>query len=359
MQVRPGFKENTLELVFDDFSQGVNLDVSEVQSPGVSVALWMRNFEISHSGGLAARPDGCRISLRDPDTYSAIQESTKFFIEYARVGAPFLSLVATGTRLFVFDRFANVNLSEVTLEGGAPAFRQPVRNLDWETFEGRLYIASGSNPLLCWDGVNPAYYIEYEANYRFPSLCRRHMGRLMLSGFTDINDTRAQSQLRWTKIGDAKVLEDAVEELRTSDDDVPVGMASLQSGLVTDQENGLSTAALIVGKSRNTIAVYGSDWPGYSDIQVHPHTTDVGWAGPRSWCHSERGLYFASNFGVHLISGPGPAKCVSKAIAQLWGGEYALADRTVPRARQEDIHLTQLMYDPQRKRVYLLLPVRQ
>jgi hypothetical protein len=361
MRLSRGPKENTLTLEFSDFSGGINLSAAETKFPdvgSVGATLWVKNFEVMPGGDLQKRADGNRYTLRDPDTGLAITEETRWYVQYPRVNGELMILIGTPNRLLQFNPWREENLTVLH------RWNRYVTTMDWEVSNDRLYITTGVNYMLCWDGSNAPTYISegYPANYRYPSVVRRHMGRLALTGFTDLQDSRAQSNLKVTgspmDLADATVLNEAMIELRTADDDVPVGMGSLQSGLVADQPSGRSVAALIVGKGRDSIAVYGSDFANFSDVEVHTHTAGVGWVGPRAWCHGERGLYFASPFGIYLVNGPRPAECVSKGIAPVWGRDQALSDAPFPHAVADRLSRTVLFSDPEHQRIFCLMPVQ-
>lgn len=364
MRFQAGRKPGTLDLIQDSFREGMNLSAVEHMHPEyglVRSALYIENYEITPWGDLRTRPDGSRITLIDPETCSALEESCLRLLPYHRVDAGMELVLVTPTRLFWVDPYRSINLREITISGGH-AFRvsaEPGR-VDSETYQGKLYIAAAGNPLIEWNGRDEARYVStsWPSGYQYPTTVRRHMGRLFVSGFMDVSDTRAQSQLRWTRLADVDHLEDYVLEIRTTDDDSPVAMASLQSGLATtDQAGARSTAALLVWKSRNTLAATGADWANLSDVEVHPHTPGVGCVGPAAWTWGGNGLYFCSPWGVYRISGLQPAEAVSQAIAPIFGREAAHTQVVHPCAQTARLRETVLWANPETRQVFVHLPV--
>lgn len=365
MRFARGRKANTVDLIMDSFAEGMNISAVEHMHPEYGLvrgALYIENYEISPWGDLVKRPDGSRVNLRDPDTVQTISERCLRLLPFYRTNASMEMVLVTPTRLFKVNPYATIALEEITLEDGSSPFSESVRPgwVDYEVYQDKLYISTGNNYLVEWNGRDSARTVSdgWPEGYRFPSAIRRHLGRLFVTGFTDLEDSRAQSQLRWTELADVDTLSEDILEVRTMDDDSPLALASLQSGLATtDQAGARATACLLVMKRRNVLAATGNDWAGLTDIELHPHTPGVGCVGPAAWCWGQKGLYFASDWGIYRVQSLQPAECISNAIAPMFGRELAHADVVHPRVKKERLRETVLWSDPEKKQVFVHLPV--
>ncbi len=362
MRFVKGRKARTVDLVYEDFGRGIQLMGAEHMHPEyglVRSALYIENFEISPWGDLIQRPDGSRITLVDPSTNQPLEEECLRTIKYEHVNGCLEYLLATPTRLFSIEPLATQNLTEITIEGGH-AFPHRAELVDAAVWLDKLFITSGSDYGIQYDGREATYFTkDWPDGYRYPGSCRRHQGRLFLSGWTGLNDSRAASVLRWTTTEGVE-LEDMILEIRTMDDESPVGMASLQSGLSSMEVAGSrAMSALVVWKQHNTMVVTGSDFsPLLTDVEKHTHTPGVGMVGPYAWCWGRKGIYFASELGIHLLSSMEPAKSLTDhSIAPFWGRVLPHAQVNVPRAMRANLSRTCLWFNPDRDQVFVHLPV--
>jgi len=461
MQFRQGKKSHTVDLVYDDFRQGVNLLMTEHRHPDFGLVrglLYGENFEITPSGEMRVRPDAATVTLHDPA--NAFEPITSHFIglvPFPRLGGGQEWLAVTSEKVYRLEPNSFINLEELllkvplkkfdgkhanppdkddyTADAGSfqairgvswtpdstsvkaplalttleeiagdpetdlgtpthyyielgttgqiatrsflvhlypipdtagtlcvegPAFASPADVLDYEIYQNYAYLATGTNHLIRWDGRgNELEDVSrtFEEGWRFPSVIKRHMGRLAMSGFTDQNDTRAQSVLRFTEIAAADTLAEFLFECRTTDDDAPAALASMQSGLATtDQAVSKSTPCLLVFKRRNTLAMVGSDLAQFSDVSIGVHTPGVGCVGPQAWCYGQKGIYFMSDYGIYRIDALQPAQCVSDPVSPIFGRKPAASNVHTPRPRFQDLHQTCMWYDPDQRRVMCHIP---
>lgn len=362
-RVQDSALKGTREYVFDDFSGGSNLVLAEhrQQERAPSAFLLAHDMEIGVGGDLERRAGLHRVSLVDRRTGFDLTQATLRLVRFRRVNARPLLCVVTPTALYRFNPlYPTWNCEEVLLDSGGPVFSDPARTVDVEVFNNRLYLASPGNLLVEWDGTHPATLVsqDWPENFRKPSIIRRHMGRLFLTGFRGINDTRACSDLRYTEIADARTLNEAMLEIRTNDDDMPTAMGSFMLSDLTDS----TRAVLAIWKRNSTHVLLGdtfSDLAGTaqaSNVTLKTVSTIRGCTGPAAWCAGAKGLYFHDETGVFLLSGPTQIDEASFAVSPCWAGRRTLASVDHPKVLSRGMEYAALQYDPKRRCVVCLLP---
>jgi len=364
MRLVPGRQAHTHDLVFDDFGQGMNLTAMEYEHPKlglVSASLLIKNMLVTPSGDLEKRPDASRIPYRDPSTGLTLTEPVLRKFLFPRAGRHIQHVIVTETRIFEYlPGRRTLNLAEILMEDGSRPFQRPITMADADTMSDQLFICSGENYMVGWDGLHPATYVskDWDENYRKPSVCCRHLNHLVLSGFMDLLDSRAQSVIRVSKLDQPTILEDLYQEARTTDDQGPTALISLQSGRVVDQVEATSVPAMLVCKRNNTELMYGYDLANWSDIEMHPHTSGYGVVGPGAWCWGRGGnIYFLSMQGIHRQRGVQQPEFVSQAIAPMWGRKQSMTNAAFPQIDPRKAHLARLEADPENGRIYVLVGV--
>jgi hypothetical protein len=360
----------THEYVFDDFSRGSNLvlEESRQQEEAPGAFLLATDMEILPGGGLTRRDGVVSYPLIAKDTALTPGQAAMRLVRFNRVNAlPILCLLTPSSLYRLQPYYSAWNLEEVYDEAGLSVFTEQARSMDVEVFANKLYVASPHNTLVQWDGSNPATHPseDWEENYRMPTVIRRHAGRLFCTGFSDLRDSRAASDIRYTEMADASNLalqpdgSPALLEVRTSDDDTPTAMGSFMLSDISDS----TKAILAIWKKHSTHVLLGDSFGdpaglySASNLVMRTLSTLRGCTGPAAWCAGAKGLYFHDKTGIFCLSGPAQVEEVSFAISPCWAGRVTSANLAYPRITSENDMYATLCYDAKKRSVFCLLPM--
>jgi hypothetical protein len=342
-----GAMSGTGELVYENFTGTVRLGS---ESKGAEATLLLKNGEIALSGGVRVRPQPCSEALYDPEDGSLLDDDIICLINQQKATQQLHRLLACSTRLFKTCPGHSPNLKELLLDG-AVAFPDGIKYVSSAPYLGKVYMATGTHHLLRYDGRQlEDMSAGYEENYRYPGCVVEHRGHLILSGFTDIKDSRAASQIRIAgseyDITDTTKLMEFFEEFRTEDDERVLAMVSMPYGLYAF-------------KSNSVVIMTGSDFVNFTDTQKFQLPTTRGICGPMAWCVGEYGLYYMSNWGVHLIPFSAPTKVVdvSLPISEVWSHRARGSNWYLPSAKQGQLWRATMAFDKERRQVFCLFPM--
>ncbi len=157
-------KAGCTDLVFDDLASGEYHGIGEhklSRTMALNMARKLRNWEpvLGPGASIQRRKAFVPETLIDPATKLELQEPILAVYDYQKTGAlsP-IRVVVTPTRLFRHAPGQGLNLVEVKGPSSAPAFPNMTPMVCCETFADKLYIASGTNHLMEWDGQNDLAY---------------------------------------------------------------------------------------------------------------------------------------------------------------------------------------------------------
>ena len=349
MRSQRGAMSGTGELVFENFTGTVRLG-SESKQAGATLLL--KNMEISLSGEVRVRPNPANETLLDPDTGAPLDESIVCLLNQQKATQKLQTLLVSETRLFKTCPGHPSNLKEILLDGES-AFPYGVKYVSAASYFGKVYLATGNHHLLRYDGAELVdISADYEEDYRYPGCVVEHRGHLVLSGFTDIKDTRAASQIRIAgsefDISDTTTLMEFYEEIRTEDDQSVINMVSRPYGLYLFKNNSVTVMT-------------GQDFVNFTDINKFQLPTTRGIAGAMAWCIGELGLYYISPHGLQLVPDASPTRVmdVSVPISEVWSHRARGSNWFLPSAKQGQLWRATMAYDKERKQVYCLFPMTE
>jgi len=347
MRYQAGAMRGTGELVYENFTGTVRIGS---ESKGAEATLLLKNGEIALSGGIRVRPQPAAEALLDPTDGSYLDDSVVCLINQQKATAKLQRLLATSTRLFKTCPGHYPNLKELKLDS-ASAFPDGIKYVSACSYFGKVYMATGTHHLLRYDGRKlEDISADYEENYKYPGCVVEHRGHLIMSGFTDIKDSRAASQIRVAgsefDITDTTKLMVFFEEIRTEDDQRVLAMVSRPFGIYFFKENSVTIMT-------------GQDFVNFTDTQKFQLPTTRGIAGPMAWCLGEQGLYYMSYFGVHLIPDSNPTRVidVSLPVSEVWSHRARGSNWFLPSAKQGQLWRATMAFDKERKQVFCCFPM--
>ena len=248
------------------------------------------------------------------------------------------------THLFVSGTPASGEYSIIAYPGGVTGpFRNYALTISYANFISKCFIATGTNPLVEWDGNSATYTSEdWPEGYTMPGVVCAHLGRLVCSAWGGCQDSRQASVIRCTKIADASALNPIFPEIRTKDMDYPT---ALQSTSVPGKL--FSETALIVRKRGSTSIVRGKDWENFSDVEILEVSDTRGAEGPLCFCYGDRGIYTVSEGQICLLNKNGILD------------EVQVSDFIQPYLKRKGFANASAVFIPEEHKVIFTVPIEQ
>jgi len=362
-----GRRKRTITLYAENLSAGCDIHATEFkvqESAGAWKFLLLHDMMPSSTGDISRRPGVTKEDLLDPVTHSKITEDVISVIPYRKHGqAAGKTLIATPSRLFYYQRNTDYpdgaspqNMLEIFDEDDNNAFPNQAQLVDWEVFNDKLYIATGRDALIEWDGVNPLRRISLERtveneerdgwpeNLQYPSLVCRHLDRLFVSGFHDVSASIISSELHYTPMDSVDSLEEDAFLFRSLDNETPTALISSPWGLVVCKS---SSAYILTGDLVSPVR-----------MSMRTLSKTRGCLGPKASMWADNGLHVLDKLGPYLITGASSADVdtnMGRPVSPVFGAKTN-TDVQFPHFITKDQQHSFLVYDPHNYRMFYFFP---